>query len=379
MEVQNDFEEIPDIERMIKQEPPLEIEDIDGNLHIISQGFAAGDDNGNKTYFENKHPTCCLSAKDEAEKQETFQCGVCSKAFTEIRDLTGHLKYAHCPPILSALAGKQENFQCGVCSEAFTEIHNLSEHLKYGHCPPRILSAENQENFQCGVCSEAFTEIHDLSEHLKYAHCPPRILSTLCRKKKATNGKKKALLPMFGRCKRCPYQSCSKRYLLKHFAKRHPGIDLDLEYKCKTCDDFFKSPEDVARHIKVSHVQRSLRFVYARCKVCKKSLASRRNLVRHFQKMHPEVDLDLNVEYKCKHCEEFFKTKDGVREHLEVAHPDDGDATNTEIVYGKICECSSSSMDDSAGNSEKVQGEDELEASPNETQHFIKNECMMDY
>lgn len=120
-----------------------------------------------------------------------------------------------------------------------------------------------------------------------------------------------------GRCNKCDYRTKYRGNDLKsHFKSCHPGIKLDIKYKCTDCDAFFKTLHEITKHSKVVH--RTTGRIFGRCKLCKHTYHSRSGTNYHFEKNHPGCELD--IEYKCQECDEFLENKERFEEHSIYAH-----------------------------------------------------------
>lgn len=116
-----------------------------------------------------------------------------------------------------------------------------------------------------------------------------------------------------------------------HFAKYHPGLEHDFEYKCKECEEFLPSREELRRHTYTTHAKPV--FDMGRCNVCGKMFVQSFKLKPHFRIFHPGLEFD--ADFKCVQCDEYFKTKEEVIEHAKLSHSQTG-FVKVESSYKKI-------------------------------------------
>lgn len=104
-----------------------------------------------------------------------------------------------------------------------------------------------------------------------------------------------------------------------HFLRKHPGLPLanNVEYKCRHCEKLLKKQDDYKKHWK-THIPRSHLFG-VKCNLCKKSYGRLGAGKTHFQKSHP--DLELDFEYKCQNCDQYFKNTEDY-DSFRLTYPD---------------------------------------------------------
>lgn len=239
---------------------------------------------------------------------EKFMCSFCTTAYFTMSALADHLREEH-------QDRKTNSSQCQVCGIEISRYSELWTHIERIH------------KMICHECLESFSSRTELIQHLFEQHHPEHI--------EADEGaQNQGLRSFFGRCNQCQYVSSSKVLLLKHFGKVHRDSDLDIEIKCRDCEEFFKTSDEVTQHWKGAHQASFLKTIYGRCCLCSQSSSTRGSLIRHFEAKHPRLELD--VEIKCKECDEFFKTQYEIRQHSKVTHAESDKPRN---IFGRCHIC----------------------------------------
>lgn len=275
-----------------------------------------------------------LKLLSHIESVHKMICGECNESFKSKTELQQHLLEQHHRDVLEFEEGpkrgesKSCQLVCYMCGHLFKNSYNLQLHFKKTHSTSefkleykciqceRVFDLRDDANkhfktdhegsvFKCEVCSKAYTRDYSLRAHLENTH--PEYAP-----------KQTFLQSVYGRCSLCHHESGSRALLLSHFKKKHRSTKLDFEYKCKDCEDFFKTTEEVKKHWKAVHDPNLFKTVYARCKQCGYKACSKQLLARHFKRQHP--DLEFDVEYKCKDCEDYFKTPEDIGHHFIIVH-----------------------------------------------------------
>lgn len=280
----------------IKEEPPLEIEDV----YFDSDSEYNPDDDCDGTSKESE-----LSSEGTASNQEydrTVDCVQCGKQY---RWLGCEEKPTTKRPV-----------RCRDCGEKFFNKILLEEHY-----------ASHEGDCKCYPCDTLYDSATDLANHQLQFHYE-RFMCYSCALDKAPTVEKqfrKAALQrpsayVYGRCKICKHESDANFKMKKHFLEHHPGLELDFEMKCNDCDDaFFSSRKSYRRHRDGVHRRRQKEYIHAICHVCDKYLVGYdSNFKEHFKIKHPENE--FSVEYKCPNCNEFFKTNADIIHHRITIH-----------------------------------------------------------
>ncbi|KAL5278855.1 hypothetical protein ACFFRR_003471 [Megaselia abdita] len=252
-------------------------------------------------FYEKHHPDYIKDNKEKRVKipgLKNFKpiCYVCERLFKNPFTLFQHLKRAH------SEAEQKLQFKCSQCDIIFEDGDEADTHFKENH---------DDKKFECEICFKRFLALGQLKIHQKNTH---------------SEKPKSRRRFVFGKCKECKFVATSNFGLLRHFNIEHPNVQLNVEYKCAFCQDFLKSPKQMNAHLKAEHPDsiKDARFtkegklILGRCNECSYVTSNRHNVLRHFEKMHQ--GLELNVEYKCSNCPENFKTFENVTEHTKSVH-----------------------------------------------------------
>ncbi|KAL5278852.1 hypothetical protein ACFFRR_003469 [Megaselia abdita] len=281
MEKSSIEKEQEDIEMVIKEEPTLEIDDDD---------------------YDSKSEHFSESESSYDPLQETnikYECTKCDEFFRTLEDVKEHSKNVH-------REFSEGNFiknndrpvigRCNICKYSSATSHHLLRHINIKH-----KGLEIDVEWNCQVCSEVFKTLNEETEHSEIKH---------------PESFKERVTTNIGRCKQCNYLTSTRAQLLVHCNKNHPSLENDTEWKCKDCPEIFKTFEQVKAHSNVKHkplLKIDKKDVFGRCKQCKYISNRNDDLVSHFEEKHPWLHLDL--EYKCQECEEFFNTREEVKQH----------------------------------------------------------------
>ncbi|KAL5286893.1 ZKSCAN7 family protein [Megaselia abdita] len=283
----------------IKEEPPLEIE----SYEYLSESISISESES--------------SSKSILETHIKYECTKCDMFFKTQHEIKEHSQKVHPESIeyveeILTKTGKPVYGRCLSCNYLSDKKDNLLRHFKVRHYGQDL----NLE-YKCKNCDGFFKTPEALTEHTRFAH-PGKYINTKYA---------------FGRCNICNYMSDRTFNLQTHFERRHPQQELNIDYKCWKCNTFFNNIKDLCNHTatghsiekkvkktKVTKLQKLTEPVMGRCQVCNYTSGSKEDLLTHFKSQHP--DQDPNVQYKCKYCDELFKTIKDVSNHSQNAHPE---------------------------------------------------------
>lgn len=292
-----------DIEMIIKEEPPLDIDDYHSNSDLESS----------ESYRNaiSRSAVGPSSGKNKYKPRVNARCNVCLKIFTATRSLQKHFKSQH-PGVEF-----EPDYKCKSCDTFFKTLKDMRLHLEVTHTSKNL---DKRESMQCNVCKKIFSTISNLRKHVKTFHesSPRPEAEYKCLTNSWINTKNLDKHEN-ARCNVCKKIFSTRGNLSKHFKISHSsGVKLEPDFKCFKCDIFFKTLEDVNQHSKDAHPSQSASKVKLRdqvqiqCNVCNQVYKRFNYLKVHFLKAHPGQELE--AQYQCGKCKLFFNKKD-YKEH----------------------------------------------------------------
>ncbi|KAM9806646.1 zinc finger protein 1035 [Syngnathus typhle] len=188
-----------------------------------------------------------------------LQCQVCGRGFVSHFHLRNH-KHSH---------GKSRPHRCSRCQLSFSGASQLAEHM----------SKHREENFPCDICSQVFPSKSSRAEHRKEHTISTERPSPLPEKLPSSS------------------ETCPPKF-------------KTLKYRCGSCNERFKNPEDIAEHA----CQGSKERRYS-CPDCDKHFPHSSQLKQH-RISHQKST--ANIQYLCNHCNTTYSSLDDFQKHMKV-------------------------------------------------------------
>ncbi|XP_076666709.1 uncharacterized protein LOC143368177 isoform X1 [Andrena cerasifolii] len=271
-------------------------------------------------------------------------CGVCLKVFSNVLQLSAHVKSKHWPLT-------NGDFSCDICGRPYSNKSKMSRHRKiHGFEDSCDNGQENNENkvdgrireteLSCELCADLkFASLEKLCNHRRIVH--GLFPCDLCNK---CYGRTSHLWKHVNRVHKghedvtCPYclkTSASKDHLAAHISKIHryepdcrkDGKDsrqfkteqVNLHY-CEKCNKGFHKRYLLRRHMKgCQNYRKDPGALLTRCRACERIFKDRASLQKHIENHHST--------YTCHLCNETITSKLGIMTHNRVKHMDHPDLT----------------------------------------------------
>ncbi|VEN35911.1 unnamed protein product [Callosobruchus maculatus] len=204
---------------------------------------------------------------------------------------------------------------CTKCTYESTNVKCLREHLMIKH--PEI--SGNRIRTRCIYCNKTFKSKLGLDDHIVKRH--PDFIASVSSK--------------IRECTQCTYKTTYVKCLRDHLMIKHPEISGNrIRTRCIYCNKTFKSKVGLDDHIVKKHPDfiASVSSKIHECTQCTYKTTKSSNIRRHLITNHPEVA--GNLPSRCIYCNETFKSKLGLDDHIIKTHPD-----FIASVSSKIHEC----------------------------------------
>lgn len=278
-------------------------------------------------------------------------CGVCLKVFSNVLQLSSHVKTNHWPLT-------NGDFSCDICGRPYSNKSKMSRHRKIhgldgdGHANPdpseymndtRFDNGSTEVDFSCEMCSDLkFMTLEDLCNHRRMTHS--LFPCDLCNK---CYGRTSHLWKHVNRvhkghedvtCRFCLKTSASRDHLAAHIAKIHryePEVknnvresvnckatvaEDEILHHCEKCNKGFHKRYLLRRHMKgCQNYRKDPGALLTRCRACERIFKDRASLQKHIENHHSS--------YTCHLCNETITSKLAIMTHNRVHHMDHPDLT----------------------------------------------------
>ncbi|KYN04799.1 Zinc finger protein Xfin [Cyphomyrmex costatus] len=284
-------------------------------------------------------------------------CGVCLKVFSDVMQLSVHVKAKHWP----LTSG---DFCCDICGRPYSNKSKMSRHRKIHGLEAAMDAACDNNSFNettnesvkpdhnngaseielhCEQCPElSFTTLDSLCNHRRITH--NLFPCDLCNK---CYGRTSHLWKHVNRVHKghtdvtCPYcakTSASRDHLAAHIAKIHrfmPAVSKDNQncvtskslntddgvlHYCEKCNKGFHKRYLLRRHMKgCQNYRKDPGALLTRCRACERIFKDRASLQKHIENHH--------TTYTCHLCNETITSKLGIMTHNRINHMDHPDLT----------------------------------------------------
>ena len=200
-------------------------------------------------------------------------------------------------------------YLCNVCGKSYKQEsalirHNLAQHCAEKPAPPVEPNKDGKDNatYKCHSCARTFKEHHSLVRH-KYINCYNR--------KRTQEGEMK---PVSYLCDNCGKSFSNRTKLLQHqYSEHNLAIGENsgqLPHECMLCDATFNDRHRLRWHL-LTHQGHKYQ-----CRLCPMDpFDGYRSYRNHLANVHRMI--------KCKKCGLPCYGRNGFKEHIKTAHPDD--------------------------------------------------------
>ncbi|CAI4054213.1 hypothetical protein SKDZ_16G4390 [Saccharomyces kudriavzevii ZP591] len=288
-----------------------------------------------------------------SSRLKTFFCDYdgCDKAFTRPSILTEHQ--------LSVHQGLRP-FQCDKCPKSFVKKSHLERHL-YSH--------SDTKPFQCSYCGKGVTTRQQLKRHevthTKSFVCPEKGCDLRFYKHPQLRAH---ILSVHLHKLACPHcnKSFQRPYRLQNHISKHHDPEVENPYQCTFagCCKEFRIWSQLQSHIKNDHPKLkcpicnkpcvgenglqmhmiihddSLVTKNWKCHICSDiSFPRKHDLLTHYQSVHKEVDVPLELKYKISDIQQLVQHQEIQLENEEnFPEQDDGRISNRLRKRRKLAE-----------------------------------------
>lgn len=227
---EEDIQLQPQPEPLIEDMKQLEPEDLEYDIADESENF---NDNESNSDIEN-------DSIDSAIK-ELYECSNCSRRFKSKTNLEGH--FSKCQQLSNDVINEDESdeeeddkqeYPCTQCSKVFKKASLLARHKK-AHDP-------NKKPHECSKCNKRFPSNVALMRH-------DILHSDLVERSRLNRDESQEFT-----CVVCGRAFKSPDNLASHLKAHKNKANENHEYKCKLCHDIFPSFSDLLRHSK-NHIE----------------------------------------------------------------------------------------------------------------------------
>lgn len=237
-----------------------------------------------------------------------LRCKSCMTQFDTIDSIATHLNEIHKYDVnlnyhhgLVPMKLEKNRFQCLICSKLFTGLKQLWRHAG-GHFYKYI----------CDVCGKHFETPAGLNLHMKYSHSGTEICKH-CKQSFPTKKARREHVKSTKACQptMCPY--CNDRFLHwqqkeEHLVSVH-GKERRV-FPCTECDKVFTQRTVLYVHFRTTHTDEN------KCQYCEKQFPTQPRLKEHIARYHTGERA-----FACDLCEMTFIDGQSLRRHL-VTHDD---------------------------------------------------------
>ncbi|XP_046802766.1 zinc finger protein 271-like isoform X1 [Lucilia cuprina] len=287
------------------------------------------------------------------------KCNVCSKNFSQQRDLVKHAQQFH---------PNDKAFKCRHCPTLFSKIKSLSTHFKRCH-------ANLANTISCEYCYKSFFAQFQLERHRR-THTEYN--NDLENNKDNRNSnivgadddiyenRKGKIYPIQKKCAICNKTFSHQKMLVQHCQKAHPN---EKTFKCLYCPTVFSKLKSVTTHYKRSH-SKTTKTIF--CEYCNMSFFTKFLLERHLRS-HTE-----QRPFHCNLCDKSYKYKRNLDVHLRTHSNNENSLNNPLDEYGENDEEEEHFLteeDDYDNVGEEVVDDDSHEK---ETDFLVNAECSAD-
>lgn len=190
-------------------------------------------------------------AKQELEENpEAKKCKTCGALYLNEKSLRLHERRNACT---------QESYQCNVCNKIFTDQGLFSEHTK-SLCIQQEVEPKGDEvfdpmkKFMCSVCPKSFKMMSTLKDHLRTHTGDKPYKCTICGRGFSQNTNLKQHLRRHTQIKpfKCNYQECDATFVSKgeldSHVRKHTGAH---PFTCDQCGTGFTTSSSLVKHRRI--------------------------------------------------------------------------------------------------------------------------------
>ena len=254
-----------------------------------------------------------------------LKCPECPQEFLDLIGFCAH-KNSHGNSAKTQNEVIQPIFVCEACSESFPNPLLYQVHMKTFHGTKERLESTakkmklDEDKFVCEICRHPFKNIIDMNYHFAKYHS--KTMGRYCSEcsKEFSND-----LLYVQHMK--SFHGINEGELIEHskYLQKQGGF---ARFTCKICQSVFKHRDSVKRHVKIKHntideeleqnivrnAEANIKQSNFRCEYCHQKFATRIGLRDHIKGIHERI------RSVCKLCKKSMSTKRDLRRHLRLKH-----------------------------------------------------------
>ncbi|XP_037823192.1 zinc finger protein 271-like isoform X2 [Lucilia sericata] len=235
---------------LVNAENSLDEDEIYGDSNDMFNGHNkdSGKTTTETTYYNNRGYTRKVFPIES-------KCNVCSKHFSQQRDLVKHAQQFH---------PNDKAFKCRHCPTLFSKLKSLSTHFKRCH-------ANLANTISCEYCYKSFFAQFQLERHRRTHTEYNNDLQTSKDNSNSNivgadddiyENRKGKIYPIQKKCAICNKTFSLQKMLVQHCQQAHPN---EKTFKCLYCPTVFSKLKSVTTHYKRSHSKTTKTIFYEYC------------------------------------------------------------------------------------------------------------------